>query len=301
MKRLNFPRWLPLWLGDFVLLAAIWGASFLFMQLGTREFGPLPTAGLRVMIGALFLYPFVVLRGDHAQLRKHWKITFAVGILNSAIPFACFSFALLTISTGLSAILNATVPMFGALVAWLWLKDRPTRLRSLGLGIGFLGVAMLAWDKVSWHSAAGSLSPVWAILACLLACLCYGISASIAKRKMTGIPSMVAATGSLLGASAALLPLTAAYWPATIPGARAWLAVLVLGVLCSGLAYTVYFRLIARAGPARALTVTFAIPVFAVFYGVVLLGESISPWMIVCAAIIIAGTTLSSGLLTFKK
>jgi len=270
------------------------------MKMGAREFGPFPTAGLRVGIAALFLYPFVVMRGEHAQLRQHWKITFAVGILNSAIPFACFSYALLTISTGLSAILNASVPMFGALIAWLWLKDRPTPLRTLGLAIGFLGVAMLAWNKVALQTGSGP-SPVWAIVACLMACMCYGLAASIAKRTMTGIPSLVSATGSMIGASLGLLPLTVWFWPSTAPGLQAWLALVVLGVLCSGLAYTLYFRLIARAGPARALTVTFAIPVFAVLYGVLLLGETISAWMVFCAAIIIVGTSLSSGLLTFKR
>ena len=113
------------WGGDFILLAAIWGSSFLFMRLGTVEFGPLPTAAVRVAIAALFLLPIVWLRGLLPELRKNWKRIFFIGVLNSGIPFACFSFALLSITTGLSAILNATVPMFGALVAWAWQRRHP--------------------------------------------------------------------------------------------------------------------------------------------------------------------------------
>ena len=288
------------WLIDFVLLAAIWGASFLFMRIGTQELGPLPTAGLRVTVAALFLLPLALLRGQGAALRQHWKISFGVGILNSAIPFTCFTYALLTISTGLSAILNATVPLFGALIAWLWLKDRPNGSRMLGLAIGFLGVSMLAWNKASFHPDSSGASSGLAVLACLLACICYGLSASIAKRLMAGLPALVSASGSQIGASLFLLPLTVWYWPAQTPSLRAWLAVLFLGVICTGLAYVLYFRLIERAGPARALAVTFAIPAFAVFYGVLLLGESITPWMIFCATIIIAGTSLSTGLLRLK-
>ena len=113
------------WLVEFVLLAALWGASFLFMHLGAAEFGALPTAGIRVSIAALFLLPIMLARGQWPALAVHWKKILFLGMLNSGIPFACYSFALLSITTGLSSLLNATVPMFGALVAWVWLKDRP--------------------------------------------------------------------------------------------------------------------------------------------------------------------------------
>lgn len=158
------------WAIDFVLLAAIWGSSFLFMRIGTVEFGPLPTAAVRVAIAAAFLLPLVLLRGLGATLVKNWRHVFLVGLFNSGIPFACFSFALLSITTGLSAILNATVPMFGALVAWLWLKDKPNHSRLLGLVVGFAGVAMLAWDKATFQPDASGVAPGWAVLACLLAC-----------------------------------------------------------------------------------------------------------------------------------
>ena len=289
------------WLPEFVLLAAIWGASFLFMRIGVAELGALATAGLRVSIAALFLLPLALARGHSAALRQSWKRTAAVGVLNSAIPFVCFSYALLSISTGLTSILNATVPLFGAVVAWVWLKDRPTGSRTVGLVIGFMGVAMLAWNKASFTANASGVTTGWAVLACLTACLCYGLAASFTKRYMTGLPSLVSATGSQLGATVFLLPLGLLYWPDHAISWKAWGAVIALGVLCTSLAYILYFRIIERAGPAKALTVTFAIPVFAVMYGVLLLGEVVTPWMVGCGFIIIVGTTLSTGLVVFRR
>lgn len=289
------------WLLEFVLLAAIWGASFLFMRTGAREFGAITTAGLRVGIAAAFLVPLLLARGEGRILRQHWKLTFAVGILNSAVPFVCFTYALLAITTGLSSILNATVPLFGAVFAWVWLKDRPTGSRTVGLLIGFLGVAMLAWDNASFKPDAGGTATGWAVLACLGACACYGLAASFTKRYLSGLPSLVTSTGSQLGAAVFLAPLAWTYWPTHSVSGAAWAAVIALGVLCTGLAYILYFRMIERVGPARALSVTFAIPVFAVFYGVVLLGETVTPWMLCCAAVIVAGTALSTGLVRFSR
>ena len=259
------------------------------------------TAAGRVAVAAAFLLPIVIFKGLLPELRQHWKKIFFMGLFNSAIPFACFAYALLSITTGLSAILNATVPMFGALVAWVWLKDKPVLTRIVGILIGFGGITLLAWDKASFKPDAAGLAPGWAVLACLLACLCYGISASFTKKYMAGINPMVTAAGSQLGATFGLLIPAIWLWPANTPSATAWLALLVLGVACTGVAYILYFRLIEKAGPQRTLTVTFLIPVFAVVYGAVFLRESITPWMLLCAGVIICGTALATGLVSFKK
>lgn len=283
---------------DFVVLAAIWGASFLFMRLAVVEFGVVGTAAMRVGIATAFLAPLMLAKGHGPVFRREWWKVCLVGVLNSALPFMLFSFALLSITTGLSAILNATVPLFGALVAWWWLKDRPTGSRVLGLVIGFAGVAALAWDKASFKpDAVSGIAPAWAVLACLLATVCYAVAASATKRFLTGLPPLVTATGSQLGAT--LLLTLPALWlrPEQMPGAQAWLALVVLGVLCTGVAYILYFRLIEQAGPARALAVTFALPVFAILYGALFLGERVTAWMLMWGAVVLLGTALSTGLL----
>ena len=283
------------WLVDFILLGAIWGASFLFMRVATVEFGPVPTAAVRVAIATAALLPLLWLRGLAPQFRRHWKAICAIGIVNPAIPFACFSFALLSITTGLSAILNATVPLFGALVAWGWLKDRPSGSRMAGLVIGFAGVALLTGEQASFKPGASGIAPAWAVLACLVATMCYAIAASATRRSLAGVPALVTATGSQVGAAVGLALPALWFWPAQMPGTRAWLAVAALGVACTGVAYVLYFRLIENAGPVRALAVTFLVPVFALVYGALLLGETITGWMLLCGAVIVCGTALSTG------
>ncbi len=283
----------PAWKLEFVLLSALWGASFLFMRLGATEFGALPTAGVRVAVATLFLLPLLLVRGQWPLLVAQRKKLLVLGMLNSGLPFASISFALLSISTGLSSLLNATVPLFGALVAWVWLKDRPHGLKTLGLLIGFVGVAMLAWGKASFKPDASGLSSGWAVVASLFACLCYGVSASYTRCYLSGVPSLVIATGSQIGATVGLCLPTLWFWPAHTPSLTAWLALLAVGVLCTGIAYVLYFRLIEKVGPAASLTVTFLIPVFAVIYGVIFLGETVTTWMLLCGSVILIGTALS--------
>jgi drug/metabolite transporter (DMT)-like permease len=284
-------------LNDFVSLAAMWGASFLFMRMGAAEFGVFATAGLRVAIAAAFLIPILWFSGHWGELQRKAGAILFIGLLNSGIPFALFSYAVLSITTGMTSILNATVPLFGAVIAWLWLKDRPTNSRMLGLLIGFGGVILLAGEKASFKPGGTG----WAVLACLLATVCYAFAASFTKRYLTGVHPLATATGSQIGASIGLAIPTFWFWPAQTPGLKPWLALVALGVVCTGVAYILYFRLIERAGPARALAVTFVVPVFALTYGGLFLGEQLTLWMLVCGVIIICGTALSTGLLKLGK
>ena len=295
----------PTLVAEFFLLAALWGASFLFMRLGAAEFGIVPTAGLRVALAALFLLPVFLVRGVWADFRRHARPILFVGLLNSGIPFLLFAFAVLHIATGLTSILNATVPLTGALVAWLWLKDRPDGSRLLGLGIGFVGVALLVLGK-SGVDAQGVVGPgngtlsLLAMGACLLATLCYGIAASFTKRYLSGVHPLASATGSQIGATLGLALPTLWFWPAQAASATAWGAIAAVALFCTSIAYILYFRLIAQAGPSKALTVTFLIPVFALFYGAVFLGETISAWMVGCGLVIVCGTALSTGLIKLR-
>ncbi|WHZ12842.1 MAG: Permease of the drug/metabolite transporter (DMT) superfamily [Burkholderiaceae bacterium] len=287
---------------DFLLLSATWGASFLFLDLAALEFGPVATAALRVAIASLVLLPLLLRRGLGPQLLRLWKPLLIVGLLSYAIPFAMFSYAVLAIPTGLTAVLNATTPLFGALVAWVWLSEQLDLSRVTGLVIGFAGVALLAWQRIEpGVGDAASQGALLAIAACLVACLCYGFAASYTKRYLSGVAPLLTAGGSLLFSAIALAPLALLTWPAQMPGARAWGAVAAVGLLCTAFAYVRFFRLIERAGPARALTVTFVVPVFAIVYGMLFLGERVNGWMLLCALVIVCGTALSTGAVALRR
>jgi len=280
-------------LSELMALAALWGASFLFMRMGAGEFGPVALAAVRVIGATLFLWPLLRLRGQTAALREHWRPLFVVGVLNSAVPFMCFSYAALSITAGLSSIFNAATPLFGAMIAWLWLKDTLTPSRMLGLAIGFAGVLWLAWDKASFKPGGSG----WAIVACLIATFCYGLSASYTKKRLSGVPPLALATGSQLAAALVLVLPAIVWWPQAMPSTTAWVAAALLALACTGIAYVLYFRLIAHVGPANAIAVTFLIPVFAVLWGWLFLDEGLTPAMVVGCGVILLGTGLTTGVL----
>ncbi|MGE0098019.1 MAG: DMT family transporter [Hydrogenophaga sp.] len=289
------------WMLDFILLSAVWGSSFMFMRLAVVDFGTFPTATLRAGIGALALLPLLFLRRQASRAVRAWKPLLVAGTLNAAIPTACISFALLSISSGMASIVNATVPLFGALVAFVWLGTRPTRLATIGLCIGFAGVAMLAWDKVGFKAGTQAWPAALAMLAASAGALSGAVSTVYARQHLSDVPALVLAAGSQVGATLGLALPALWLWPGTPPSLKAWLAVAAAGVLCTGLGYLVFFRVLERAGPTRALTVTFVMPLFAMFYGVVFLSEEITLAMLACAAVVIGGTALSMGLLHRKR
>lgn len=287
------------WVPDFLLLAVLWGSSFLFMREGAHEFGPFPTAWVRITLAALILSPVLLWRRELPLLVVHWREAMSAGVLNAGIPFACYAYALMHINTGLTSILNATTPLFGALIAWFWLGDKLNATRALGLALGFSGVVLLASDVpggISFKAGGSGL----AVTACLLATFCYGISGSFTKRYLQNVPSLVTTTGSLWGASLALSLPALLTWPDEAPSLHAWAALGIAGLLCTALAYVLFFRLMARTGPARAMTVTYLIPVFANLLGVIFLDEIVTHWMMGCAVVIVAGTALASGLVGRK-
>ena len=288
------------WLPEFVLLAAMWGASFLFMREGVQAFGPFATAWVRVTIAALALLPILIWRNQTHAMLYRWRPILLMGLLSSGIPAACYSFALLFISTGLSSILNSTTPLFGALIAWWWLGDKLNVWRVIGLGLGFVGVVLLTF-KGSGAAALTYSDEELAIATCLLATLCYGIAGSFIKKYLFDVPVMVTTTGSFFGASITLLLPAIWFWPSETPSLHAWLSLLVLGLFCTSLAYVIYFRLMTRNGPATAMTVTYLIPVFANGIGVVWLDEIVTPWMLGCGVLIVFGTALASGLISPSK
>jgi drug/metabolite transporter (DMT)-like permease len=284
---------------ELLLLGALWGASFLFMRLGAADFGPVVLSALRVGIASLALLPLLLWRGQATALRANWRAIAIVGVVNSALPFVLFSVAALAINAGLSAIFNATAPLWGALIAWAWLGDQLSRPRVAGLAIGFAGVVWLAWDKANFTPGEHGVSAMVAIAACLAATLCYGFGANYAKRRLDQVSPLAVATGSQMAASAALALPALWLWPAAAPSGTAWASVVGLALLCTAAAYLLYFRLIAHLGAARAITVTFLIPVFGLIWGGAFLGEQLTPAMLLGCAVILLGTALTTGVLKY--
>ncbi len=284
-------------LSDLLLLALIWGASFLFMRLGATEFGPVALAFVRVAGAAALLLPLLALRGHWASLSPHWRVLLVLGAINSALPFVLYGLAALVLPSALMAVFNATAPLWAALIAWAWLHERPGVSRGLGLLIGFVGVAALSAGKADLQPDLSGISPALGIAACLGATVLYGFGANYTKQRATGVPPLTMAAGSQLAAALLLAPAALWTWPAAPPSAAAWGAAALLAVLCTGLAYILYFRLIARAGPSKAISVTFLIPACAALWGFVVLGEVPSTAMLAGGAVILLGTALATGVL----
>ncbi len=203
------------------------------------------------------------------------------------------------ITTGLASVLNAAAPLFAAAIAWVWLKDRLSGSRVVGLFVGLMGVAMMASGKTSFNGDTGDAT--WAIAACIAATVCYGLVSCYTKRYLSEVHSSVIATGTQIGATLALAIPAALTWPQTNPSTQSWAAIVFLGIICTAVAYILYFRLMTSVGPAKALSVTFLIPVFGMFYGAVFLAEAVTNWMIICAVVIVAGTALATGVVRFSR
>ena len=272
-----------------LLLSAIWGSSFIFIRYLSPLIGPVATADFRMLLAGIALVIFFFVTRFTADWRKNWKHFFIIGLANSAFPFVLYSAAALVLPASMEAIFNSLSPMFGAVFAALWLKERLTMRKISGLALGVAGVVTMS----SLAGLAIGLSTILAIVACILAPMCYGLAGVYIKRHAGGAKPMAIAGGSQLLGGLALLPFLfiAPPPPAAFTPSVAVLIV-AFALLCSGIAYIIYYRLIADIGPTRALTVTFLIPVFAMGWGFLFLREAITWSMILGAAIILAGTYL---------
>jgi drug/metabolite transporter (DMT)-like permease len=284
---------------DFVLLAALWGASFLFMRVGAPEFGPIALIGLRVLIAALCLWPLLwfMQRSATPAMRAHATPLAVVGVSNSALPFTLLAFASLSLTAGFTSLINASVPLWAAVIGLFWLGAKLGQAQWIGLALGVVGMAILTWGKVDFKPGGSGL----AIIAGLTATLSYGFSTHFAKKKLAGVPPLGVATGSQTAAAIALLPLMIAFWPKANPSVNAWISLLLLGTFSTALAYILYFRLIASLGGQKASTVTFLIPVFAALWGWALLGEAVTIHMLFGGGVVLLGTALTLGLVAKGK
>jgi drug/metabolite transporter (DMT)-like permease len=274
---------------NMLALGAIWGGAFPLMRIATPAFGPVALIGLRVAFAAVLLLPLLAQRRPLLERAGAYLV---LGLINTAIPFTLFSFATLSINAGLASLLNATTPMFGALIAFAWLGERLSLLRVVGICVGFVGIGLI----VATQSGAGAAGAPLGIAAGLVAAALYGLAASYARRHFQDRPPLEVAAGSVGGASIAMLPLAAWAWPESNPGVAAWACALGLGALCTALAYVLYFRLLASVGSARAVTVTFLIPVFGILWGALLLHEPVTGSLLAGCAVVLLGTSLATGL-----
>ena len=270
-----------------VVLSAIWGSSFLFMRIAVPVLGPVVLTELRVAFAALFLaiVGWILRRPLHAG--RHWKHFLILGLFNSALPFLLFNFAAQTLSASLMSILNATAPIWGAIIGAVWMRRFPSGQTVLGLLMGVAGVSLLVgFDPVILQPGADL-----AVAAALLASVLYGIVTNYAKRAIAAEP-FANAHGSMWAAAILVAPATPFAPLAASPGAGVLAAAVTLGIVCSGMANLLYFRLIKDVGATPALTVTFLIPVFGVLWGRLFLSEALHWNTVAGAGIIIVGTAL---------
>lgn len=280
-------------LTDLILIAAVWGSSFLFMRIAVVDFGPFPLMALRTGLALLVLVPLLFWRHGVPVLISHWRPIFIVGLVNAAIPFSFLAYAALTIPAGVLSILNAATPLWGAVITWLWLKEKIPPLRVFGLVLGFSGILLLVWDELDLDAL---LSSGLALAAGLLAPISYGFSASYTKRYLMSASALPVACGCLISATIVLTPLAWLTWPDTPISNTAWSGALMLALLCTGLTHILFYRLLLNVGPAKASTVTLLIPVFGVLWGWMWLSEDVNWMILIGCSVILLGTAFATGI-----
>ncbi len=278
-----------------LLLAALWGGSFLFMRVAAPVLGPVWLIEIRVLLAGIALLPLFIRANLWDVTRRKAVPLFVVGIINSAIPFLLFAFASISLPAGFTAILNATAPLFGTIVAATWLGEKLTLSRTIGFVLGFVGVTVL----VGWNIAAVSPGFWLAIAAGLTGALLYAIAAPYTKQQLTGVSPIAIATISQFSAAIFLIPALPFTVPQAMPAAKIWLAVIALALFSTSIAYLLYFRLIQNIGSTKALTVTYLIPVSAIIWGAIALGEPITGAMVFGGGLVLLGTAIANDL--FKK
>jgi drug/metabolite transporter (DMT)-like permease len=272
-----------------LLLSSIWGASFLFIKLGVGALEPSVVAFARIFIGFLFLLALLPGRGGLSRLRGHLGALVVLGALNNAVPFWLLGFAETHIDSGLTGVIQAAAPIFTVILASRMDRtQRVTGVRLVGVAVGFVGVALLVGVQ-----SGGDLV---AALAVLGVALCYAASVLVAGLTVRELPPLQVSIGQMAFAAAMLAPFALSQLPAAAPPAKVWFAIAALGVLGSGVAYLLYFTIIASAGASRAILVTYLVPAFALVYGAVFLGESVTVTALVGLAFVLAGTALATGL-----
>lgn len=282
---------------ELMLLGLIWGASFMMIKWAAPEFGVFLLVEIRALGATLLLIPFVWFYKQQSDLINFWPKLLVVGLLNTAIPFCLFNYGMMHLEAGLGAILNGTAPMFGIIVAYLFLKEKIGVVGLIGVLLGFAGVVLISYEQTS-GTAAGLLP----IIALLVATLCYGLATVYIKSQLSHAKPFAIAAGSQFFTALILLPIALFNLPDQLPSAKASYSALILAFVCTGLAYVLYFDLIAKIGASKALIVGYLVPLFGVIWGYIVLNESLSIKELGGGALILLGVVLATNVLSnFKR
>jgi drug/metabolite transporter (DMT)-like permease len=271
---------------ELTLLGAVWGGSFLFMRVAAADFGPFALVEVRLALGALILLPFLW-RARARFTPAVWLRIVGIATINSVLPFVLFAWGAERAPAGIGAISNAMTVMFAALVAFLFYGEQIGPRRWVGLVAGFVGVAILASGRIAGANVGA------AALAGTAAALCYGLGINFVRHYLSGLPAAATAAANLGTGALLLLPFAIYSWPHHPIPVGSWVSAVLLGVLCTGIAFVFYYRLIARIGAPRTATVTYLIPLFGVIWAWLLLGEGVTLSMVLAGALILAGVGLS--------
>jgi drug/metabolite transporter (DMT)-like permease len=277
---------------ELILLSAVWGSSFLLLRISSPVFGPIFLVEMRVLTALIVLLPICIYLGKHREIFSNWKIILIVSLTNMSVPFCMFAFAVLFLSAGFASILNATVPFFSAIIAFLLFSQRMTLSGVIGLIIGFIGVAVLVFDPGNTIFEGRSLL---AVAIALVACFFYGLAINLVANKLQNVSGLAITTGSLFYSSILLLPFAIWQRPEIMPEGSIWLSVVVLGVFCTGIAYIVFYRLIAKIGSHQAIMTTYLVPLFSLLWGNIFLAEDITLFMGFGCILILFGVALTTG------
>jgi drug/metabolite transporter (DMT)-like permease len=282
-------------IANLVLLGAIWGGSFPLLRYAAPQFGPLALIAVRLAVASAIV---LLLWRVGRELRANLGRLAVLGLINTAVPFTLFAFAALLIPSGVNSLLNATTPIFGALIARFWLGERLSARRWAGILLAFAGVGAIVFETAGFSSAhpLGEGRGALGVLSGLTAGFLYGLAVCYTRRYLVHLPATVLTAGSVGTATVMMAPLALLAWPAVTPTAGAWVAGIVLGLVCTASAYVLYFRLLKNVGAARAVTVTFLIPVFGILWGAVFFGERVGGRLLLFCAVVLVGTALATGM-----
>ena len=275
-----------------IMLSAIWGASFLFLRISSPVFGPFFLIEMRVVSALLVLLPVCIVMGKSHEILSNWRPIFLLSLCNMTIPFCLLAYATLSIGAGFASIINSTVPFFTAIIAFAFWRQRLSLLAIVGMFIGFSGVVLLMIVYSGPLSLNASLLP---IAAGIVGSIFYGLAINLMAQYLPAVSGVAITTGSLMFSSLTLLPLALWKMPEVMPTGSIWLSVLALGIICTGFAFVLFYRLISRIGSNLAVTNTFMIPLFSLFWANLFLAEEVTFSMLFACTLVLTGVGLTTG------